>query len=76
MLPLLQSGARSSAQHSLAMFYYKDEPQDLLKTPPHGIITLNASTSVEPFAASSKYSFCLRLSNAQQQLRRMTSKET
>jgi hypothetical protein len=65
-----------AARRGHAIFYYTDQPQDLLNDTPHGIITLEASTTVEPFSVGSKYLFCLRLLHAQQQRKRFTSKET
>ena len=55
-----------------AVFYYEEEPHNALKQTPHGIIALDAGATVEPFAASGKHQFCVRICNAQQQLRRTT----
>jgi hypothetical protein len=76
LMPQLQRDSQSAARRGHAIFYYTDQPQDLLKDTPHGIITLEASTTVEPFSVGSKYLFCLRLLHAQQQRKRFTSKET
>jgi hypothetical protein len=53
-----------------AVFYYKEEPANALKQPPHGIIGLDAGTTVEPFAANAKHPYCVRISNAQQLMHR------
>jgi hypothetical protein len=75
MMPQLQRDSQSGGRRGHAIFYYAEQPQDLLKDTPHGIITLDASTTVEPFSVGSKYLFCMRLLHAQQQVRR-TTKET
>jgi hypothetical protein len=74
-MPQLQRDRQSTGRRGHAIFYYADQPQDLLKDTPHGIIALDASTTVEPFSVGSKYLFCMRLLHAQQQVRR-TTKET
>jgi hypothetical protein len=76
MLPLLQPSDQLSGQRGYAVFYYKDEPHNLLQSVPHGIITLSPTTTVEPYSDGSKHLFCVRVSSAQQLVRRLTSKDT
>jgi hypothetical protein len=75
MLPLPQrsrAGGASAEKQAYAMFYYANEPQNLAKETPHGVITFEAATSVECCSNGEKDAFCLRLSNAHQQMRRTT----
>ena len=71
MLPALRMTTQGG-RLTHAVFYYREEPQNALKQTPHGIIGLDAGTTVEPFAANAKHQFCVRIFNAQQQLRRST----
>jgi hypothetical protein len=75
MLPLPQRSRAAGASTDklpYAMFYYTNEPQNLAKETPHGIITFADATTVDCCSHGDKDAFCLRLSNAHQQLRRTT----
>jgi hypothetical protein len=76
MLPQLQPGHQSSGKRTYALFYYKDEPHDVQRSAPHGIITLPPTAAIEPYSDGGKHLFCVRVSSAQQLVRRMTSKDT
>jgi hypothetical protein len=63
------------ANAPIVVFYYTEQPIDLSRTQPHGIITMDNTTTVEAFSAGKKELFCIRMVNAHQKLRR-TTKQT
>ncbi len=65
----------AAGRSSYAVFYYAKQPQDLAVDEPCGVVSLDASSTVESFSASSKHAFCIRLSHAQQHMKRALQSE-
>jgi hypothetical protein len=68
--PALYTGSCTAANPTYAVFYYVDQPQDVRAATPCGVITMDTSSAVEALIGSGRREHCVRLSNAQQHIKR------
>lgn len=73
--PALHTGSWGAANPTYAVFYYAEQPQDLRAAAPCGVITMEPSSAVETLSGSGRLEHCVRLSNAQQHIRRKLHSE-